>query len=108
MSVITSQPGHVQQGTREMSSGLFGCLGDIKSCCYGYFCMPCLMCSNASRLGEHQCVSICCPGGQVALRTKLRTQYGIQGSICSDSCAVAFCGACFECQTARELDHVGL
>jgi hypothetical protein len=42
--------------------------------------MPCLMCSNANRLGEHQCVSLCCPGAQVALRVKLRTQYGIQVS----------------------------
>ncbi|KAK2163899.1 hypothetical protein LSH36_72g01003 [Paralvinella palmiformis] len=74
----------------------------------GCFCLCCLSCSVASRLGENCCVPLCLQGGTMALRTKLRTQHGIQGSICKDWCATTFCGALAICQMDRELTHLGI
>jgi len=98
------------QNQREFSSGLFDCFSDCKSCICAFFCLPCAACKVASRMGENGCCVGCClaPVTWIALRTKLRTMYGINGSICSDYCTVACCAECAVCQLDRELDHVGL
>ncbi|ELU04908.1 hypothetical protein CAPTEDRAFT_94552 [Capitella teleta] len=92
---------------RGWSTGICGCCEDCGSCLYGYFCMPCMMCTVASQLGENCCVPICLVGGHLAMRTKLRTQYGIHGSICEDSCLIMCCADLSMCQMYRELRHVG-
>jgi len=98
------------QNQREWTTGLCDCCADMKTCLCGYFCLPCLACSVASRLGENGCCVGCClaPVTWMAMRTKLRTMYGINGSICNDYCAVECCATCAMCQMDRELNNVGL
>ncbi|XP_076466234.1 placenta-specific gene 8 protein-like [Babylonia areolata] len=71
-------------------------------------CSPCMMCRLANRMKE--CAFICCaiPGGFTAMRVKLRTMGGIQGSICQDCLITHFCCICAACQMSRELDAMGL
>ncbi|KAK2152214.1 hypothetical protein LSH36_337g05070 [Paralvinella palmiformis] len=61
-----------------------------------------------SRLGENCCVGLCLYGGLLALRTKLRIKYKVQGSICNDFCVLCWCNLCATCQMSRELDYVGI
>ena len=43
------------------------------------FCCLCAQCQIAGRLKEHCCIGAClASAGLLALRTKFRTQYGIQ------------------------------
>ncbi|ELU11432.1 hypothetical protein CAPTEDRAFT_152708 [Capitella teleta] len=100
----TGQP----QNIRDWTTGICGCFEDCGGCLYGYFCMPCLLCTVAGQLSENCCVPICLGRmGIVAMRTKLRTQYGITGSICDDCCIVTCCDALAVCQMHRELKHLG-
>ncbi|XP_033739644.1 placenta-specific gene 8 protein-like [Pecten maximus] len=110
--VITAQPttkllGPIH-GHRDWSSGLCGCFSDCGSCLMTCLCLPCMECRNASRLGEFCCLPYCCPGATIAMRARLRTLGGIQGSICKDVCALACCPMCSVCQMSRELDNMGL
>ncbi|XP_072031487.1 placenta-specific gene 8 protein-like [Amphiura filiformis] len=91
--------------TRQWSTPYFTIGDDKQSCILGCICCPCLACSVASRLGEPSLVC-CLPGGCLALRTKLRTQHDIKGSICGD--CVTTCCCCLPltlCQMSRELDN---
>ncbi|XP_013380481.1 placenta-specific gene 8 protein-like [Lingula anatina] len=110
--VVTIQPGgsiQIPQNVRPWSSGLCGCFEDCGSCICAMFCLPCMLCQLASRLNETCCVPYCYGQmGVAAMRVKLRTMYGIQGSICGDICATCWCGPCVACQMSRELDAVGL
>ena len=47
----------------------------------GLCCFCCLLCRVSGKMNESCCVSLFLPGGLVALRTKLRTEFGI--SVCS-------------------------
>ena len=110
--VINQQPGAIQQGgqqqnIRDWSTGLCGCCEDIGGCCYGYFCMACLMCTVAQMMDESCCVPHFLQGGVMAMRTKLRTQYGIKGSICTDCIVTTICGPLSVCQMQRELKNLG-
>ncbi|XP_067946604.1 placenta-specific gene 8 protein-like [Watersipora subatra] len=98
------------QNVREFSSGLMDCFSDCSSCICGFFCLTCLACKVAGRLGENSCCVGCClaPASWLAMRTKTRTMYGINGSICNDYCALWCCAPCVICQLDREMNHVGL
>ncbi|KAK6315564.1 hypothetical protein J4Q44_G00130880 [Coregonus suidteri] len=52
------------------------CLLDCGTCCYGWWCFPCLGCSIASDMDE-----CCLCGPSVAMRTMYRTRYNIKGSL---------------------------
>ncbi|KAL3882244.1 hypothetical protein ACJMK2_028606 [Sinanodonta woodiana] len=107
---ITSQPmvvGNVM-GHREWSTGLFDCFSDCGTCLMGYFCLPCTMCTIASKQGDCACMPFCVPGAMVALRARIRTLGGIRGSICNDCLVMSFCGGCAVCQLHRELNNMGL
>jgi Cys-rich protein (TIGR01571 family) len=73
-------------------------------------------------MGECMCGPCCCGGVfksgglhlhtcpnmfNVAMRTKLRTKYGIQGTICDDICCIWCCELCVATQMYRELKHQG-
>ncbi|XP_033741381.1 placenta-specific gene 8 protein-like [Pecten maximus] len=96
------------QGHRDWSTGLFGCFSDCSSCLATIYCMPCVQCNNATRLGECSLLPICCAGSNVAMRTRLRTLGGIRGSILSDICVTAWCESCVVCQMSREMDNMGM
>lgn len=51
----------------------------------GWFCLECYTCHLSMKMGESCCVPVCVPGGVIALRTKLRTEQGIQ--VGTDICA---------------------
>ncbi|CAH1786712.1 unnamed protein product [Owenia fusiformis] len=111
-TTVTTQGGGggtvVTTGNRDWSSGTFACFDDIKSCLCGIFCGPCLLCMVSKRIGENMCVGCCVPGGIIALRVRLRSLLGIQGTICNDCLCSYFCGPCVACQMYREETHAGL
>ncbi|ESO84006.1 hypothetical protein LOTGIDRAFT_229551 [Lottia gigantea] len=110
--VITSQPtsGLVApvDGNREWSSGLFSCCSDCKALLCTCCCLPCLLCSLSGKIHECSLMPFCVPGGLIAMRARLRTLGGIQGSIFKDCLAVTFCEPCAICQMSREMDSMGL
>ncbi|XP_033631318.1 placenta-specific gene 8 protein-like [Asterias rubens] len=88
------------------STGLCDCMKDPKSCLFAFICLPCFDCYLATRMREACCIPIMVPGGETAMRTKLRTQENIYGSICDDCLKVSFCPCCALAQMSRELDHI--
>ncbi|XP_060583712.1 cornifelin homolog [Ruditapes philippinarum] len=96
------------EGHRDWDSGLFSCCTDCKSLLMTYCCLPCAICNISNRVGECSCMPWFVPGALVALRARIRTLGGIQGSICTDCMTMSFCGLCAICQMQRELDAMGL
>ncbi|XP_053393998.1 cornifelin-like [Mercenaria mercenaria] len=97
-----------REGHRDWSSGLFSCTDDVKKCMMAWMCTECVLADISKRTGENVCVPFCIPGGLVAIRARLRTLGGIQGSICQDYLSLYCCYFCALCQMHRELDHMGL
>uniref|UniRef100_A0A3B4WNC1 Cornifelin homolog A-like n=1 Tax=Seriola lalandi dorsalis TaxID=1841481 RepID=A0A3B4WNC1_SERLL len=103
----------------EWNSGLCDCFENTSTCCYGFWCCPCLACTVSERFGENRCLPLCdvcspavmtacgipifVPPASVALRASLRNRYNIKGSICKDIIASCFCVSCVWCQMHREL-----
>jgi len=117
--VVLNQPHviHGQQVQREWSSGMCACCQDCKTCCCAFWCYPCFLCILSKDMGENFCGPVFCgaatrSGGcpnafATAMRTRMRSKYGIQGSICKDCCCMTFCEFCMTTQMARELKHAG-
>jgi Cys-rich protein (TIGR01571 family) len=94
---------------------LCGCFDDWGSCCYGYWCTPCLFGSNAEKISGSSCVGMCCLYSILAScylcwvphtmeRKKLREKYGlIENPSCGDILTTLCCGPCALCQEAREM-----
>uniref|UniRef100_A0A3Q4HYU5 Cornifelin-like n=1 Tax=Neolamprologus brichardi TaxID=32507 RepID=A0A3Q4HYU5_NEOBR len=105
--------------TANWNTSLFGCCDDIKSCCYGFWCCPCLACTVAGMFEENRCLPLCdicspavlsafgiplfVPPAALGLRVGVRHKYGIQGSICKDIATSCVCMWCTWCQLHREL-----
>lgn len=106
-TVIINQPGvGVARGPRGWSSNVCSCCDDCGSCLMGLFC-PCVLASQiASNMDESCCVPCCVPGWLIVLRTKLRAENNIMGSVMDDCCTVCCCGICVMCQMARELRFI--
>ncbi|KAK0144371.1 Placenta-specific gene 8 protein [Merluccius polli] len=94
---VTSQP--ASYAPSEFQTGLYDCFGDCSTCCYGFFCFPCLSCSVANAMDE-----CCLCGCNVAIRGVYRTKYNLQGSLCKDFFAYMFCTPCAICQLKRDID----
>ena len=110
-STTVIQTGNYGKQTRPWSSGLCDCFNDMSICCMAVFCGVCLLCQNADQLDENGCCIAFCipfPFNHAMLRVKLRTQEGIQGSICDDYCTVLCCASCALCQEAREIKHCSM
>lgn len=95
-------------GHRNWSTGIFDCFTDLKTCIISWFCLPCMICSLSSRIGDCACMPYCVPGGSITMRSRIRTLGGIQGTVCNDCCIMQFCGPCAICQMSRELDNMGI
>ncbi|XP_062250816.1 placenta-specific gene 8 protein-like [Platichthys flesus] len=107
------------QPLREWKTGLFDCFEDASTCCYGFWCCPCLACTVSGRFGENSCLPLCdlcspavfglcgiplfVPPVSVSLRSSIRSRYGIKGSICKDIAASCCCLTCSWCQMHREI-----
>jgi Cys-rich protein (TIGR01571 family) len=95
------------QNVRRWTTELFGCFEDCGGCLYCYFCYPCFMCSLAGKMDECCCGPCCCPGlFTSSMRTKVRAQYGITGSIFEDVMCIAFCEPCAMHQIHRQLNNL--
>lgn len=111
--VVINQPGSQKdqgqpQNIREWSTGLCGCFEDCCSCMYAYFCFPCFMCTLAGSMNECACGPFCFDRVfTTAMRTKVRTMYGIRGSILNDCCCILCCQFCSVLQMHRELKNMG-
>ncbi|KAM7012641.1 cornifelin homolog A-like isoform 1-T2 [Tautogolabrus adspersus] len=105
----------------EWETGLFGCSEEIGTCCYGFWCCPCLACTVSEKFGENPCLPLydfCisstlaalglplfAPPAGLSLRAAMRNRYGIKGSLCEDIAIACCCGSCSWCQMHRELKH---
>uniref|UniRef100_A0A8C6UE28 Uncharacterized protein n=1 Tax=Neogobius melanostomus TaxID=47308 RepID=A0A8C6UE28_9GOBI len=103
----------------EWSSGLCDCFEDSKTCCYGFWCGPCLACTVSGRFQENHCLPLCdilspaimvtcgipffIPPAAFGLRAAMRNRYKIKGNLCLDIFASCFCVWCSWCQMHREL-----
>ncbi|KAK7498745.1 hypothetical protein BaRGS_00010122 [Batillaria attramentaria] len=107
-TVIINQPAPMSMSTgpRDWSSGMCSCCDDMGSCLLGTFC-PCILASQvAGDMDESICVPCCVPGWLIVLRTKLRADNNITGTVMDDCCKVCCCGNCVLCQMARELKFI--
>uniref|UniRef100_A0A3Q4HRY9 Cornifelin-like n=1 Tax=Neolamprologus brichardi TaxID=32507 RepID=A0A3Q4HRY9_NEOBR len=105
----------------DWDSGLLDCFEDASTCCYGFWCGPCLACTVAGRFGENNCLPLCDICSFVAsrffglpifphpavlsVRAAMRNRYGIKGSLCKDIAISCCCCTCAWCQMHRELKH---
>ncbi|XP_013869717.1 placenta-specific gene 8 protein [Austrofundulus limnaeus] len=105
----------------DWDSGLCECFEDPNTCCYGFWCGPCLAGTVSRRFGENHCLPLCdicgiflstyfcspmfVPPAALSLRVAMRTKYGIKGSMCKDIAISYCCGICSWCQMHRELKH---
>ncbi|XP_039891148.1 cornifelin-like isoform X3 [Simochromis diagramma] len=105
----------------DWDSGLLDCFEDARTCCYGFWCCPCLACTVSGRFGENNClplcdicvsgvlaafgIPVCVPPAVLSVRAAMRNRYGIKGSLCKDIAISCFCEWCSWCQMHRELRH---
>ncbi|XP_047443583.1 cornifelin homolog A-like [Mugil cephalus] len=105
----------------EWTSGLCDCFEDASTCCYGFWCCPCLACTVSGRFGENYCLPLCdvasawtgtlygfplcVPPAVLSMRASMRNRYGIKGSLCKDIAVACFCQLCAWCQMHRELKN---
>ncbi|CAF3737532.1 unnamed protein product [Adineta steineri] len=99
---------------RPWNESLFGCFSDIKTCCCGFCCLPCLFGQNAEKIDGSSCVACClaywitgacslCWIPHMIKRKVLREKYLLKPDPCHDCLVAACCGPCGVCQEAREL-----
>uniref|UniRef100_A0A3B3IFR9 Uncharacterized protein n=1 Tax=Oryzias latipes TaxID=8090 RepID=A0A3B3IFR9_ORYLA len=81
-----------QNALVEWNTGLCDCFEDAATCCYGFWCGPCLACSVSGKFGEFYCLPL-----SFSTRSSMRNRYGIKGSLCKDlvvSCCCVWCSWC--------------
>uniref|UniRef100_A0A8C6UD07 Cornifelin n=1 Tax=Neogobius melanostomus TaxID=47308 RepID=A0A8C6UD07_9GOBI len=94
---------------------------DAATCCYGFWCCPCLSCTVSQRLQEPYCLPLCdilawvsmlasrmpihVPPAALGLRLAMRNKYKIRGSLLNDVAVSCCCTWCSWCQMHRELKH---
>ncbi|XP_078000906.1 cornifelin homolog A-like [Glandiceps talaboti] len=113
-SAVTEQPKYGRQTNLEgetkqqqwWSNDLFNCVSDMRSCLCGCFFFPCFQCEIAQRMNEAPALGCCWPCGLSSMRTKLRYEHNIEGSIITDVVCSLCCGPCVACQISRELDDL--
>ncbi|CAF0878242.1 unnamed protein product [Adineta ricciae] len=73
------------------------------------FCTPCYTAKVIDRTNDNYCTGFCNPWSLMALRTKVRTAFRIQGNLVED-CLVATCctAPCAILQIDHELDCQGI
>ncbi|XP_041647946.1 cornifelin-like [Cheilinus undulatus] len=109
------------QPLTDWNTGLFDCCDDVSTCCYGFWCCPCLACTVSGRFGENRClplcdicspavvsalgIPLCAPPAALSLRAAIRHRHAIKGTLCKDIATSCFCSWCSWCQMNRELKY---
>ncbi|XP_022338254.2 cornifelin homolog [Crassostrea virginica] len=108
--VVQQAAAPVTQGYRQWSTGICGCFEDMGSCCAVTWCSSVYLYYLANKMGESCCLpcAIAGYGSLIPLRTKIRAENKIHGSICDDCCMVCWCPLCVMCQLSREQDFVSM
>ncbi|CAN6463154.1 unnamed protein product [Victoria cruziana] len=103
------------------TTGLFDCFDDCENCCITCFC-PCITFGRIAEIVDRGSTSCGVSGSLYFLlsyltgcacllsctyRTKLRSQYGLDGKQCGDCCLHFWCESCALCQEYRELKNRG-
>ncbi|XP_026179062.1 cornifelin-like [Mastacembelus armatus] len=107
------------QSMSDWDSGFCDCFEDANTCCYGFWCCPCLACTVSEKFGENRYLPLCdilgpaafagcgiplvVPPAGLSLRAAIRNRYNIKGSLCKDIAAVSLCSWCSWWQMHREL-----
>ncbi|MED6239963.1 hypothetical protein ATANTOWER_013870 [Ataeniobius toweri] len=105
----------------DWNSGLYSCFDDMKSCCYGFWCCPCIACSVSEDFGQNRClplcdicgpavmsafgIPLCVPPAGLALRVGIRYKHNIKGSLFKDIATSCVCVWCTWYQMHQELKH---
>ncbi|UJR14831.1 hypothetical protein I4U23_001816 [Adineta vaga] len=85
---------------------LFGSFKPCPRSAYACLCGPCYLSQLSDRVGEHKLACCIVPGTLLAIRTKVRTAYKIEGTLIKDCLVTSCCvGACASMQIEKELDH---
>ena len=89
----------------DFSSGLFDCLSDTGTCCYGWYFGCCLFRDNfrTIRGTANPCCMCLCPISLFWVRQTLRMRKHMDKSYCSDCLTTCLCWELANCQHAREL-----
>ncbi|KAI6657947.1 Placenta-specific gene 8 protein-like [Oopsacas minuta] len=91
----------------EWDSKVFQCCkGGATNCILGFFCYQILIGLNAHRLKESFLLCFCPYQGQLLIRSKLRAEKNIDGSLIQDCLLVHFCAPCTAVQEANEIERV--
>uniref|UniRef100_A0A3B4G4N6 Uncharacterized protein n=1 Tax=Pundamilia nyererei TaxID=303518 RepID=A0A3B4G4N6_9CICH len=99
VSVAELQHTMAEKPLTDWDSGLLDCFEDASTCCYGFWCSPCLTLTVAGRFGENNLLPL------FDLMAAMRNRYGIKGSLLNDIVISSFCATCSWCQMHRELKH---
>ncbi|KAM8889158.1 cornifelin homolog B-like [Synchiropus picturatus] len=109
------------QALRNWHTDLCDCCEDIGTCCYGFWCCPCLACTVSSKFESNACFPVCdmlcpimsavgipliVPPAGLSIRAAMRHKYGIRGDLCNDTLLACFCVICNWCQMHRELKNI--
>ncbi|XP_060069258.1 placenta-specific gene 8 protein-like [Ylistrum balloti] len=92
---------------RNWTQTLFSCQSEDRNRCSLCCCWPYHKYMVATRLGETPFMALI-PCAVFALRIKVRTLFGIKGSLLGDFWASMCCEPCAVCQMTSELDSLGL
>ncbi|KAI6657950.1 Placenta-specific gene 8 protein-like [Oopsacas minuta] len=92
---------------REWSSGFCDCCAaGCLTCILAFWCYPLLIGLNAHKMNE-TFLMCCCPvEGHLQIRSKIRSEHGIEGSLLKDCLLISFCHPCATIQEANEIAKV--
>ncbi|XP_057416441.1 protein PLANT CADMIUM RESISTANCE 2-like [Lotus japonicus] len=114
-------PSHHRKAQEDWSTGLCDCSSDVKTCCITCWC-PCVTFGRVAEVVDQGSTSCGASGALYTLimcvlgcgclyscfyRSKLRRQYMLKESPCSDCLVHCCCESCALCQEYRELENRG-
>eukprot|EP00800_Vazella_pourtalesii_P014169 TRINITY_DN3520_c1_g1_i1.p1 TRINITY_DN3520_c1_g1~~TRINITY_DN3520_c1_g1_i1.p1 ORF type:complete len:101 (+),score=6.00 TRINITY_DN3520_c1_g1_i1:68-370(+) len=92
---------------REWSSGVCDCCAaGALTCLLGFCLYEILIGLNAHKMSESFLLCCCAVAGHLLIRSKIRGEQGIEGSLLKDCLIIYFCTPCAAIQEANEIEKV--